>query len=86
MNEIANSRAEKTESVNFGLSSNLGVIRLPKLLKIIGLSRSTVYLKINKKSKYYDSKFPEPIRLGEKAIGWILQDVIDYIESIKNGY
>lgn len=64
---------------------NMSVIRLPKLLQILGISRSTVYLKINKSSKYYDKDFPQPIKLGEKAVGWVLQDVFNYIELIKRG-
>ena len=64
---------------------NTSVIRLPKLLQILGISRSTVYLKINKSSKYYDKDFPLPIKLGEKAVGWVLQDVFNYIELIKRG-
>jgi len=44
-----------------------------------------VYLKINKTSKYYDKDFPLPIKLGEKAVGWVLQDVFDYIDLIKEG-
>ena len=65
------------------VSLHMSVIRLPKLLQILGISRSTVYLKINKESKYYDKDFPLPIKLGEKAVGWVLQDVFDYIELIK---
>lgn len=62
----------------------MGVIRLPKLLQILSISRSTVYLKINKQSKYYDKNFPQPIKLGEKAVGWMLHDVFDYLERIKS--
>lgn len=63
----------------------VSVIRLPKLLQILGISRSTVYLKINKDSKYYDKDFPLPIKLGEKAVGWVLQDVFNYIHLIQRG-
>ena len=62
----------------------MSVIRLPKLLQILGISRSMVYLKINKDSRYYDKNFPQPIKLGEKAIGWMLKDVFDYLEGIKS--
>lgn len=59
------------------------VLRLRQLLKALGISRSTVYLRINPKSKYYDPVFPKPIRLGTKARGWVLSDVNDYIEHLK---
>jgi prophage regulatory protein len=67
------------------ISANMSVIRLPKLLQILGVSRSMVYLKINKCSKYYDKDFPLPIKLGQKAVGWVLLDVFNYIELIKRG-
>lgn len=72
------------QPAKLGAPLHLGVIRLPRLLQILGISRSTVYLKINQQSKYYDKKFPRPIKLGEKAIGWMLQDVLDYLEGIKS--
>lgn len=59
------------------------ILRLRQLLKALGLSRSTVYLRINPKSKYYDPVFPKPIRLGAKAVGWVLSDVCEYIEHLK---
>ncbi|WP_231499211.1 helix-turn-helix transcriptional regulator [Comamonas aquatica] len=59
------------------------ILRLRQLLKALGISRSTVYLRINPKSKYYDPVFPKPIRLGAKAVGWVLSDVNDYIEHLK---
>lgn len=59
------------------------ILRLRQLLKALGISRSTVYLRIDPKSKYYDPVFPKPIRLGAKAVGWVLSDVYDYIEHLK---
>lgn len=43
-----------------------------------------IYLKINAKSRYFDAKFPKPIRLGQKAIGWLLSDIYDYIRALKS--
>lgn len=59
------------------------IIRLPQCAKLLGLSRSTVYLRLNPKSKYYDPNFPKPIQLGMKAVGWKLADVYSYIEKLK---
>lgn len=60
------------------------IIRLPKLKHLLGVSRSTVYLRLNPKSKYYDPMFPKPIRLGAKAVGWLLSDVYAYIDHLRN--
>ncbi|QOQ84567.1 AlpA family phage regulatory protein [Comamonas thiooxydans] len=59
------------------------IIRLPQLVKLVGLSRSTVYLRLNTKTKYYDPSFPKPIQLGMKAVGWKLADVYSYIEKLR---
>lgn len=61
------------------------IIRLNTLLGLVGVSRSTVYNRINPKSKYYDPMFPKPVRLGTKAVGWILADVYAYIEHLRHG-
>lgn len=60
------------------------VIRLKTLLEMLGVSRSTVYLRINPQSKYYDPMFPKSIPLGMKAKGWVLEDVHAYIEHLRN--
>lgn len=62
---------------------DLKVIRLPKLKDLLGLSRSTIYNRISEKSKYYDPSFPKSVKLGSKAVGWILKDVYFYIEQLK---
>lgn len=60
------------------------VIRLKTLLEMLGVSRSTVYLRINPQSKYYDPMFPKSIPLGMKAKGWVLEDVHAYIEHLRH--
>jgi prophage regulatory protein len=56
-------------------------IRLPELKNQTGLSRSTIYDKLNPKSPRYDSTFPLPKKLGSRAIGWIEAEVQAWIES-----
>jgi predicted DNA-binding transcriptional regulator AlpA len=62
------------------------VIRLPLVLRTVGIARSTLYLKTNPSSKYYDPRFPKPIKLGTKAVGWLLTDVQSYVNALKEGY
>jgi prophage regulatory protein len=45
------------------------VLRLPAVLAIVSLSRSTVYEKIKR------GEFPRPFKLGERAIGWREGDI-----------
>ena len=52
--------------------------RLPKVMDHTGLSRSTIYHKIG------IGEFPPPINLGLRAVGWIADEIIDWInEQIK---
>jgi prophage regulatory protein len=45
----------------------------------LGLSRSTIYDRINPKSPRYDPTFPKPIRLGGGAVGWLAHEVDDWL-------
>lgn len=76
---------ESTTNPTWELSptDRIKIIRLPKLLELTGQSRSMAYLRLNKRSPYYDEKFPKPIRLGLKSVGWQLGDVYDYIMALK---
>lgn len=38
--------------------------RLPKVMELTGLSRSSIYLALSK------GTFPKPIKLGQRSIGW----------------
>lgn len=45
------------------------ILRLPSIIEITGLSRSTIYLRISK------GEFPSPVSLGGRAVGWVEEDV-----------
>lgn len=49
--------------------------RLPEVLARTGLSRSSVYDKMSK------DEFPLNINLGPRAVGWIADEVIDWINQ-----
>jgi len=55
------------------------VIRLKELLRLIALSRATVYDRLNPKSKRFDPSFPRPIKLGAASVGWSLNEVMAWI-------
>lgn len=74
--------SSKTSEVASPEKDPKAIIRLNTLLDLVGMSRSTVYNRINPKSKYYDPMFPKRVRLGPKAIGWVLADVYAYIEHL----
>ncbi|WP_253684687.1 helix-turn-helix transcriptional regulator [Citrobacter freundii] len=48
---------------------------------ILGISRSSIYEKLNPKSRYYDADFPRPVRLGAASVGWQSTAVEAWITS-----
>lgn len=44
-----------------------------------GLSRSTIYLRITQ------GRFPRPVRLGKRAVGWLESDISAWILSLERG-
>jgi len=55
------------------------ILRLPAVKARSGLSRSTIYLRIS------EGRFPKPVSLGGRAVGWIELEINDWIEKqIKN--
>jgi prophage regulatory protein len=40
------------------------ILRIKQVLDLTGLSRSTIYLRVK------EGKFPQPITLGPRSVGW----------------
>lgn len=51
------------------------VLRLPAVKARTGLSRSNIYQKMS------EDKFPKPISLGSRAVGWIESEINDWLEK-----
>ncbi|WP_108484562.1 helix-turn-helix transcriptional regulator [Oceaniglobus ichthyenteri] len=51
------------------------ILRLPSVLHITGLSRSTTYAMIA------EGNFPRPIKLGKRAVGWKEADVAAWVNN-----
>ena len=49
------------------------ILRLPIVLDRTGLSRSTVYQRVT------EGRFPRPVSLGARAVGWIETEVEEWI-------
>lgn len=56
------------------------VLRMPELRERLGISRSSIYLKLNPRSKYHDPQFPDPIKLGLASVGWRDSDIQDWLD------
>jgi len=53
------------------------ILRLPEMLEMTGMKRSTVYEKIKK------NQFPKPIPLTERCSGWLESEVLSWINDLK---
>ena len=62
-------------------SEALVMLRLRDVLKRTGLSRSTIYNKLNVASCHYDAKFPKQIRVGKTSVRWIESEINSWMEE-----
>ena len=51
------------------------ILRRPAVVAAVGLSCSTIYEKMSA------GKFPRPVPLGDKAVGWLESDIQKWIEE-----
>ena len=51
------------------------ILRLPEVIEVTGLGRSTIYAKVAQ------GQFPKPIKLGDRATGWLDTEIYDWILS-----
>ncbi len=50
-------------------------LRLPDVLERTGLSRSTIYVRLA------EGRFPQPVALGGRAVGWIEAEVDEWVRD-----
>lgn len=56
-------------------------LRIKQVIERTGLSRSTIYNKMNPKHSQYDSSFPLSIKLGLRATAWAESDLNTWLSS-----
>ena len=56
------------------------IVRMDEVSKLTGLARATIYKKVN------DGSFPPPIRLGARAVGWRMSDIVTWLEAPERGW
>ena len=64
------------------LSSTSRLIRRKELEHITGLSRSTIYDRLDSRSSRFDEDFPRPIKIGQSVVGWVQSEVAAYVEKM----
>lgn len=56
-------------SATLNLNADDPILRIPDVEHQVGLKKSTIYALIKK------GEFPTPIRLGNRASGWLLSEI-----------
>lgn len=51
------------------------IIRMPQVVEMTGVSRAHVYALIAR------DEFPRPVRIGKRAVGWIVEDIEAWISE-----
>lgn len=62
------------------IRSALAILRRKKVEKRTGLSKSTIYDRLDIHSPRYDPDFPKPVHLGGHAVGWIESEIEAWLE------
>jgi len=60
-------------------------MRMLKLRDVISkcqISRSTIYDKLDQKSKRYDPDFPKPRKLGMNSVAWVENEVEQWLKNL----
>ena len=52
------------------------IYRLPDVMNLTGLSRSSIYLRVS------TNEFPKPIKIGRRAVGWTEDSIITWQSTI----
>jgi len=53
----------------------VGLLRLPQVLELIPVSKSTWWLGVK------ENRFPQPVKLGPRTTAWRVEDIRALIES-----
>ncbi|ERS11510.1 hypothetical protein Q673_11110 [Marinobacter sp. EN3] len=62
-------------------AGSLRILKIHEVLEMTSLSRATHFAKLNVNSSSYDPDYPKPIKLGARSVGYVEQEVIDWLQA-----
>ncbi|RDZ27452.1 helix-turn-helix transcriptional regulator [Lysobacter silvisoli] len=71
------------------LTTSHRAIRLPEVLDMLGISKSTLYGRLDPASRSYDPRMPKPFKLGNSDRSptvWWNTDIKTFLESCANAH
>jgi len=57
------------------------ILRMPEVIERTGLSKSTIYDKLDSKSPRHDPTFPKRRNLGTNAVGWVQSEIESWLQA-----
>ena len=90
--EIDSSTLERLEAILHSLQRapvQDQAIRLPEVLSIVGISKSTWYARLNPRLPSHDPRVPKPFKLGTSDRSpsvWWRSEVMAYVHSCANAH
>ncbi|GGP26810.1 helix-turn-helix transcriptional regulator [Silvimonas amylolytica] len=57
------------------------IVRRVTVQALTGLSKSSIYDRMNPNSKYHDPSFPLPVKIGARAAGWKMSELQEWISQ-----
>lgn len=58
------------------------MLRIKELTARVGLSRSSIYSKLDPGSAAFDPTFPKQIKLGSRAVAWLEDEVEAWLDQL----
>ncbi len=63
---------------NYQRVQGMHILRFPQVSELTGLPRSTLYFYMK------NNQFPKPVKLGVRSVGWIKEEVVEWLNQRKN--
>ena len=63
------------------IQTALTILRRKQVENRIGIGRSSIYDKLNPKSRNYDPTFPRMVLLGSRSVGWYEHEIEEWLAS-----
>lgn len=67
---------------NHSHTDDLRMLKLRDVTSKCQISRSTIYDKLDQKSKRYDPNFPKPRKLGMNSVAWVEHEVERWLQNL----
>lgn len=56
-------------------------LRIDQVAEKCGFSKSMIWAKLNPNNRRHDETFPKPIKLSERAVGWLESELDEWIAN-----